>query len=279
MKALVKLAALLAVLTICIPAKGEILIYNKTMTGFAAEGDGVTDPSNQSVVNWDWLAGKRVDKGFLILDVEMDENDHITNINEAVQVEYWKNGHEKYYEEIPHSFEIQRIVANGSTYWVLRDIYAPDADQISIIMVEGQVKMSNIGLGSKENQKEVPLKLSGSVLTFLYGQEQYLHYIYEEILTVSLRLNQQWTRLANEYWEIYNPRLDAYDPFEWALGGIDKNGEPYGIVHEWIIQHGYSEAEQGSGFTDGSSQDNDDQDDTDDPNDYGNQSGIIVLPY
>jgi hypothetical protein len=276
MRTSAKIVTLFVVLVICMPTHGEILIYNKIMKGFMADGEGVTNPNNTNIVNWNWIAGKRVDRGFLILDVEFDSNAHIAGINKATQVEYWKNGHEKYYEQISHNFVIERIESDKTTYWVLRDISASEEDQVSIFMVEGEARMNNIGLGSKENRREIPSKLKGSVLTFLYDENEYLHFNYEEILNVSLRLNQHWTRLANLYWEIYDPSIDEYNPYEWAEGGIDNEGVLYGIVKEWLIGHGYNEGDQGNGVIYDGSQDEGDQDEGDDDGD-GFPSGIIFF--
>ncbi len=248
MKVLIKLAIFLTVLTFCLPAHAEILIYSNTTKGFATKGEGVTDPNDPNIVNWSWNGGEQVDRGFLILDVEIDPNDAtIAEINKATQVEYWKNGQIKYYEQISYSFEAQRIEVDETTYWVLRDIFAPEEDQVLIFMVKGKARMNNIGLGSKENRREVPLTLAGSALAFLQDEDDGLESTYKEVLTVSLRLHHRWTRLANLYWETYDPFVDYYNPFEWAEGGVNKDGQLYGIVKEWLIRHGYVEVENGNG--------------------------------
>jgi len=247
MKMLAKLAVLLTVFTLCIPTQAEILIYNKTIRGLVSNGEGVTDPNDPNIVSWSWDAGEQVDRGFLILDVEIDPNDAtVTGINKAMQVEYWKDGDEKYFEQISYSFELERIEAGETAYWVLTDIFTPQEDQVLILMAKGKAKLCNIGLGNKENRREVPLTFTGSALAFVQDEDEGTESTYKEILTVSLRLHYRWTRLANLYWESYDPFTDYYNPFEWAEGGTDKEGQPYGIVKEWLIRHGYVDTENGS---------------------------------
>ena len=248
MKVLAKLAVLLSVFTLCIPTQAEILIYNKTIKGLTSNGEGATDPNDPNIVDWSWDAGEQTDRGFLILDVEIDPNDAtVAGINKAMQVEYWKDGEEKYFEQISYSFDIERIETDDTTYWVLTDIFTPQEDQVLILMVKGKAKLCNIGLGSKENRREVPLILRGSALAFLQDEDEGMESTYKEVLTVSLRLHSRWTRLANLYWEAYDPFVDYYNPFEWAEGGMDKEGELYGIVKEWLIRRGYVDIENGSG--------------------------------
>jgi hypothetical protein len=248
MKMLAKLAVLLTILTPCISTQAEILIYNKTIRGFVSEGEGITDPNDPNIVDWNWDAGEQIDRGFLVLDAEIDPNDAtITDINKAVQVEYWKNGRLKYYEQISYKFNVERIEIDDKAYWVLTDIFTPQEDQVLILMVKGIARLSNIGLGSKENRREIPLTLRGSALAFLQNEDEELESTYKETLTVSLRLNHRWTRLANLYWEAYDPSTDYYNPFEWAKGGINKEGQLYGIVKEWLIRRGYIDVESGSG--------------------------------
>jgi hypothetical protein len=246
MKMPAKLAVLLVVLALCIPTQAEILIYNKTIRGLVSNGEGVIDPKDPNIVTWSWDADEQIDRGFLILDVEIDPNDAtVTGINKAMQVKYWKDGEEKYFEQTSYNFNIERIETNETAYWVLTDIFTPQEDQVLILMVKGKAKLCNIGLGNKENRREVPLVFTGSALAFLQDEFDDLESTYKEVLTVSLRLHYRWTRLANLYWETYNPSVDYYNPFEWAEGGIDKEGQLYGIVKEWLIRRGYFEVENG----------------------------------
>lgn len=247
MKTLAKLAAFFAIFALCIPTQAEILIYNKTIRGLVSNGEGVTDPNDPNIVSWSWDAGEQIDRGFLILDVEIDPNNaSIAEINKSMQVEYWRDEQLKYYEQIPYNLSIEKIVLDDTTYWVLTDIFTPQEDQVLILMVKGKAKLCNIGLGSKENRREVPITLTGSALAFMQDENDGMESTYKEVLTVSLRLHNRWTRLANLYWETYDPFVDYYNPFEWAEGGTNKNGEPYGIVKEWLIRRGYVEIENGS---------------------------------
>lgn len=242
MQVTAKLTVLLVLFALCIPTQAEILIYNKTIKGLVSTGEEVADPNDPNIVSWNWDANEHTDRGFLILDVEIDpKNLTVTGINKAVQVEYWRNEQAKYYEQIPHNFGIDKIELDDKTYWVLTDIFTPQDDQVLILMIKGKATMCNIGLGSKENRREVPLTLTGSALAFLQNEIDGFESNYREVQTVSLKLHYQWTRLANQYWETYDPFADYYKPFGWAVGGIDKKGEPYGIVKEWLIQRGYTD--------------------------------------
>jgi hypothetical protein len=244
MKTLSKLTILIAIFTLCRPVHAEILIYSKTVSGFAADGQGITDPKDPNIVNWSWDAGEQMNRGYLILDAEIDPNDAtITGINKAMQVEYWKNGQKKYFQQISHNFEAERIEVDETAYWVLTDIFTPQEDQVLILMVKGKASLNNIGLGIRENRREIPLALKGSALAFLHDEDDGTESIHKEVLAVSLRLHHLWTRQANLYWETYDPFVDFYTPFEWAEGGIDKEGRFYGIVKEWLIRHGYIEVE------------------------------------
>ena len=267
MKKLAKTAVLLIFLMLCISARAEILIYSKTVTGFAAEGNGVVDLYDRSKVNWRWGVGERVDKGFLVLDVEIDPNTQIVEFNKASQIEYWKDGREKYYEQKSYNLEIDRIEVNKETYWILRNIYAPRDNQVLVFMAKGKVRMNNIGLGSREDQRQIPLKLTGLAVTFLQGSDADVESIYEEIYIVSLRLHKRWTKTANEYWVTYNSQLDYFSPLDWAVGGVDKEGQAYGIVQEWLVQRGYIEGDRGSVIDDYDDQGEDD----------GPPSGVILF--
>jgi hypothetical protein len=243
---------------LCISARAEILIYSTTVTGFAAEGDGVVDLYDRSTKNWRWGIGERLDKGFLILDVDIDPDTQIVEINKATQIEYWKEGKEKYYERVSGSFEIDKIVVDKKTYWVLRDIFATGDDRVLVFMAKGKVRMSDVGLGSRVDRREIQLKLSGFAMTFLQDGDTEMESIYEEIYVVSLRLHKSWTKTANEYWVTYNSYLDYYSPLEWAVGGVDKDGQGYGIVEEWLQERGYDEGHRSSVIDDYGARDDDD---------------------
>jgi hypothetical protein len=247
MRMLVKLAALLVLFAICFPTHAEILIYNNTIRGFASEGEGITVPKDPNTLEWNWNGGEQLDRGFLILDVDIDPNTAaIAGINKATQVEYWRNDQSKYYEQIQYYFGIDKIELGNKIYWVLTDIFTPQDGQVLILMIKGEATMCNIGLGRKEQRREIPLTLQGSAIGFVNNQNDEVESTYREIQTVSLRLHNRWTRLANLYWEAYDPLVDYYNPFEWAEGGIDKKGEPYGIVKEWLIQRGYTDIVSGT---------------------------------
>jgi hypothetical protein len=261
-----KLGILLVVLILGVSSHAEILIYSTTIKGFASEGHGLYDPQDQSREDWKWGADERMDKGFLILDVEIDTKTQLVEINQATQIEYWKNGNLKYYEQVSCNLDIDRIEVGEKTYWVLRDIFAPAESQVLVFMAEGQVRSTNIGLGSRENQRQVPLELTGLALTFLQSRSGSVESINEEIFVISLRLHKKWTKMANLYWETYEPSLDQFTPLEWAVGGQDKNGRAYGIVEEWLQKRGYEQINQ-----------EDDIIDDDDQDEGGPPPGVILL--
>jgi hypothetical protein len=255
-----KLGIVLAVLILGVSSHAEILIYSKTVKGFATQGQGVYDLNDQSQVDWRWDVDERMDKGFLILDVEIDPKSQLVEINKATQIEYWKDGKKKNYERLSSIFEIDRIEVGDKTYWVLRDIFVPTESQVLVFMAEGQIRSSNIGFGSRENKREIPLELTGLAMTFLQDRNEDIESINEEIFIVSLRLHKKWTKMANLYWTTYEPNVDEYSPLEWAVGGEDKEGQAYGIVEEWLKKRGYNQINQDDDIVDDGDQGGDEGD-------------------
>ncbi len=247
MKTLAKLVMLLAVLSTCMPAQGEILIYAKTLKCFEA--------TEIAPDYWDVYDGSR--KGFLILDVEYDQG-KIVGINQAVQVEFGKDYDGKWFFQNYHEFGSERIVYNGVVYLVLEEFYTNE--ELLIFTFRGKTKDMNIGLG-RDEKREVPRRLEGFII------ENYdVDFLYKRICSASLRFLNRWTQQAN------NPDIGNQD-FEYA---------EYDIVKEWLISRRYMEAEdagQDHGDIDDGGQDDGDQDDGDqDDDDDDNQSGIIWFP-
>jgi hypothetical protein len=182
MKTLAKFVMLLVVLAFCLPADGEILIYTKTMKCFGAEGYTVDgDPWV-----WDWVGDERV-TGFLILDVVYDGND-LVYIEDAEQVEYWREGRDKYYEQWGEWFELERIELPGRTEWAPRIVWWVlenwwlDEDETyehaGFVMHRGKAKMGNIGLGwRRADQKEVAPALQGCLQYFDWGEDDPNEYL------------------------------------------------------------------------------------------------------
>ena len=243
MRTSVKLVMLLAVLVICMPAQGEILIYSKVMNCFEAT-EMFTDV-------WDVYDGVR--KGFLIIDVEYDQNE-VAGINQAIQMEFWKDKDGKWFFQEDHELDYDRIVVEDDVYLVLEE--SRTDNEIFFIMLRGKTKNENIGLG-RDAQREVPRLLEGPIIEY-YN----LDLAYKKTCCASLRLLRRWTRRAND------PTIGNQD-FEYAENNI---------VKEWLTRHKYNDIDQGNGaIIDDGQVDNDQNDGDDDDSDYGFPDGIIFF--
>jgi hypothetical protein len=246
MKTLAKLVMLLAVLTICTPAKGEILIYSKTMNCFEA--------TEMSTNVWDVYDGVR--KGFLIIDVEYDQNE-VAGINQAVQIEFWKDKEGKWFLLDNHKFGYERIIFDGDVYLVLEESHT--INEIYFLMLRGKTKNENIGLG-RDAKREIPRLLEGPIIEY-YN----LSLGYKKTCCASLRLLSHWTRQANDL----------------NIGNQDLDYARNNIVKEWLTRHKYIDIDQSNGIIIDGGQDNDDQNDGDNDNDdsdYDFPNGIIFFP-
>ena len=186
MRTLVKLIVLLALLAICMPAQGEILVYSKVYHCWGAEeiiDDGV-----------DWDIWDYTQRGFLVLDVVFDEFGEVVGIEEAVQIEFWREDlRDKYYYVDGEDFFIERVDDGDEVFWVLEQLYGTEGEA-EILMVKGKPRVISIGLGrEREDRREVARALSGYWL-YLYLDEV----IDKEMCTFSLRLQGRFTRLAND---------------------------------------------------------------------------------
>ena len=186
MRTLVKLIVLLALLAICMPAQGEILVYSKVYHCWGAEeiiDDGV-----------DWDIWDYTQRGFLVLDVVFDEFGEVVGIEEAVQIEFWREDlRDKYYYVDGEDFFIERVDDGDEVFWVLEQLYGAE-DEAEILMVKGnRPRMINIGLSrDRDDRREVARALSGYWLYLYLGEG-----IEKEMCTFSLRLHGRFTRLAN----------------------------------------------------------------------------------
>jgi len=235
-KTLAKLIMLLAVLAICMPAYGqgdlEILIYAQTHNCWEAwevEDNG-----------FDWRINKEHITGFLVLMVVYDsETGEIIAIEDAEQIEYWRDGRDKWYEQFDEGFIIERVDVGDEVIWVLEQL---DGDSEpnpwgGMLMIRGRARDMNIGLG-RDEKREVARVLNGYILYIDLGMG-----IEKSMCTMSIRLLKRWTGLANEYFEAYKAAGGVgfdYDPFVWAIGGPEGD-DTYGIVKAWLIRRGYEE--------------------------------------
>jgi len=213
MKAL-KLLMLLAVLVICVPAHGQeesaILIYAKTMKCFEAWeiGDDL------------WELGSGTYKGFLVLDV-FYFNGEIDGINNAIQIDYWRDDEGKWYSTDFYDLDYERIEFEGEVWWVLEELDIEiEPDGVQVMLLNGQTKNINVGLG-RDGKLEAPPILQGSIIEFFPAEP------YKLVCCESLKLLPRWTRQAN------NPNKGDRG-LKYAL---------YNIVEAWLERRGYEEEE------------------------------------
>jgi hypothetical protein len=210
MKTLVKLVMLLAVLAICMPAQGEILIYSKLYRCWEAWevfDDGV-----------DWEIDEWVQKGFLVLWVEYDENDEIDEILGSYQIEYEREGRDKWYWHYGEDYIVERVDVGDEVIWVLEEIYG-DELEVEILMVRGKPRDINVGLG-RDEKREVARALKGNIMYLYLGEG-----VEKAMCTLSLRLHNKFTKLAND------PEEGDQD-FEYAV---------FNVVIAWLEDRGYQE--------------------------------------
>ena len=242
MKILAKLITVLIILAACTPVRGEILIYNKVSNGFKAEGLETPDPNDPNFTGFEWSAGEWTSRGYLLLDVEFDSNNQVANINKATQIDYWRRGQNKYYEQTQLNFSIERVDAGDLVYWILTDIHTPQDAQVVILMIRGTAVMNNLGMVSNQHYEAVPSILEGTYIEYLTDIDNNLASTHNKIISVTLRLNTLWTRVAYLYWQDYQKtggKNFIHDPFEWAQGGMDINGNSFGIIQEWLQRNEY----------------------------------------
>ena len=265
MKTMTKLMMLLVLLAFCLPADGEILIYTKTMKCFGAEGTQEID----SPVIWDWVGDERV-VGFLILDV-LYEDGEIVWVWDAEQVEYWREGRERFYEQWEEGYGVERIEVPGRTelappivWWVLENWWLDEGigvEDAFFVMHRGKARPVNIGLGwAPEEKREAASVLQGCMQYYWEWLDEVpepdVWEIEKGTCCVTLRLDAWRTRMANLYWAAYDEDEGdgwTWDPFEWAIGGIapgpylidgalvGAEDEPFGIVKGWLEWLGYTE--------------------------------------
>ena len=238
-KKLTKLAMLLVLLALCLPAGAQegntgILIYSKTLKCFEAEGERELDNGNE----WLWEAEEERRTGYLIIQVLYDEDGQIEEVGPAVQIGYWRNGRDRWYEFFKEGFDVERIEIEDRAgrpviYWVLEnwDTWDYDGvDGISFTMLRGNARMTNIGLGwAAADRKEVASILEGCVQYWERWLDEEpepdMEYIDKSLCCETLRLHPWWTRLAND------PDVGDGD-FEFAV---------FEIVRAWLEWLGYEE--------------------------------------
>jgi hypothetical protein len=170
-------------LAICIPANGEVLIYKKTIKGIDCDA-----------LDEQWEILEKNNRGYLVLEVTYDygEEEETIDIVNAVQIDYFKDGQDKWYEVDEHSFGIIRADYNGKVLWILTESQIDQGVGIEILMLRGPAVDSKIGLG-KDEPREIPKRLQGNNLS---DQHLSLSHVIDT-WSILLRLHSQWTKIAN----------------------------------------------------------------------------------
>lgn len=178
MKTLVKLVILLAVLAICMPVEGEILIYKKTVKCWDAIEDEPWDVEEFTI------------RGYLVLDVNHVNGDVI--VEASAQVEYWKDDDgNKWWDVNEENFYVIRV-ENDEVEWVLAEADTDPNQQGEITMLKGKARDMNVGFRNN-NKREVPRRLSGELQRLWTDEGDWL-----SICEWELRLKTQWTKWTNE---------------------------------------------------------------------------------
>lgn len=205
MKMLSKSAIVLAILAVCLPAHGEIIIYRKTMKCLmASEEDGL------------WDVDEGIYRGYLVLDVTYDSNGAISEIQAAEQIYYESIGRNKWFWQEEHWFQFAGIDLERGFLWVLME---KDSDEGGgeILVITGKAKDTRIGLG-KDEPREVAKAIKGDILAdWIIGEG------IVQMCTISLRLQSRWTKRAND-------ENEGDQDFEYAV---------FDIVKAYLENRGY----------------------------------------
>ena len=175
MKTGAKLIMLLAVLAICMPAQGEILVYRKTIRCEGAEYGDVNDIYRETI------------RGFLVLDVTYEDNE-ISAINSAYQWEYGRYEGEKWADGEPesHEFEYQRFADDRQVLYSFAELGEDEgSDAFEALVLQGKARSTRL------DPNEIPISLAG------YGV---FNYTEDEVgmCQFRLRLDRRATRMAAE---------------------------------------------------------------------------------
>jgi hypothetical protein len=207
MKMLSKSAILLATLAICLPARGEILIYKMTVKCMTA---------SEYYDLWD--VDEDIDRAYLVLDVRYDTNGVIAAVRSAEQIEYQRSGKNKWYWQRERLLHVEEIELEKGVLWVLMERDWGD-EGAEILVLTGKARDMRIGLGKEEPR---------TVARAIKGQSQ-ADYITDEgivqMCTISLRLQSRWTKRANDAQE----------------GNQDFTYAVYDIVKAYLNDNGYQD--------------------------------------
>jgi hypothetical protein len=150
MKTSRKIAVLLAVLGLCLPSYGEILIYK------FSETDTYFQQNSQ-----EWQMRKEVNRGYVFFEVDYTDN----TITQGEAIGYGKGEAGKWFQSTPAGLELVRVDSGDKVQWVFvgKEVTsaAEEAVRGQFIMVAGRARNRNIGVG--EN-REVASTLAGYIL-------------------------------------------------------------------------------------------------------------------
>ncbi len=199
-----KLVMLLAVLALCIPAYGEILVYKTKAKILAYEYD---DPEKL----------KETYTGYMVLDVNLDDTGGLLEIEDKVDIWYWKGS--KYYL-VDYTFELDLWLLDlGSPWVVLSDFWSylyipipPDEGYFGQIwaVTSGKGRETNIGNGEK---RRIAKSTKGHCLCEQDGES------FLGSGTVSSRLSTKFTRIGNRANECDGDFEDTVDAITEYLEG------------------------------------------------------------
>ncbi len=179
MKKFINMLGVLSFLIVCLPAEGEILIYRKNIKCW----DAVEDDGQWSVID-------EKGRGFLVLDIEYDEEGAIDNIAYAYEYEYGRNSEGvRVYSSTEHEFDVVRVQDGNVVAWVLV-ITTLSGDGGQIMLLRGNA--SNFRIGN-DDPNEVARGLEGGILN--YSPDEGADVL--DMCQWELRLHQGWTKRAN----------------------------------------------------------------------------------
>jgi len=204
-----KLFSLLLLLAVYMPAHGEILIYQKTVRGYDCNSlDDV------------WNVVERRNRGYLVLEIEYDyiEEVKVINVLNAVQIDYFSEDDDKWYEVEEHDFVVKRADYDGKLMWFIMESNIDTWIGVQIQMLQGLAVDSRIGLG-KDVLREIPKKLKGNNLN---DQQLSISHLIDT-WKISLRIHSQWTSIANNPNRINGNFDDAVTDIE--VGLVNKGYE------------------------------------------------------
>jgi len=226
---------LLAVLVLCMPSYGYILVYKMTMSGTKAMWETTDDTEG-------WLLQKASGVGYLVLDVDEDDPSVLYNVQYVdYRTETWED-HTKHkvYEMWTTGVEFTQSILPGLP--PKKDIASINVDlstesgTTSGGKLLGTVKSTDIGTGEK---KDVATSLKGACAWESYEDDTLNESGYG---TLSLTLDSKWTKTANNPDEEKGFYGDFWSFLDSESGpSEDEPKAPQGLIY-WLESKGYESA-------------------------------------